>query len=87
MAGYLVGLLAGASYFCITDYIPMGYPASPPGRMRAGIEWFWEGIGGVGGWEVGSAEGGWGEGWILLDPQSNGQAASSSSSLDHTKDE
>ena len=68
IAGYVVGLLAGAAYFCITDYVPMTFATSFFARIRAGIEWLWEGMGGLGGWELGSAEGGWGEGWMFLDP-------------------
>ncbi|WWD18158.1 hypothetical protein CI109_102607 [Kwoniella shandongensis] len=66
VAGYGAGLIAGSAYFAITEYIPIHHPDSLVGRIRLGIENVWEGIGGAGGWELGDAPGGWGEGWLIL---------------------
>ncbi|WVQ97200.1 hypothetical protein IAU59_004310 [Kwoniella sp. CBS 9459] len=66
VAGYMAGLLFGAVYFFITEYYPLHRPTSSVGQVRSGIESLWEGIGGVGGWEIGDARGGWGEGWVLV---------------------
>lgn len=68
IAGYLIGFGAGASYFFITEYIPLVSSDSIFGRLRAHIEWLWEGIGGIGGHEIGGDGngGGWGEGWIFM---------------------
>ncbi|RSH92727.1 hypothetical protein EHS25_008173 [Saitozyma podzolica] len=65
LAGYSVGLLAGSTYFFLTEYLPLYHPTSLPGRIRGGLDYVWRGIGGVGGWQLGGAEGGWGEGWLL----------------------
>ncbi|KAK8865659.1 hypothetical protein IAR55_000804 [Kwoniella newhampshirensis] len=75
IAGYGAGLLAGSAYFALTEYIPMHHPHSSIGRIRSGIEYVWEGIGGVGGWELGDAPGGWGEGCLILG-EGNGAAQS-----------
>ena len=64
--GYTIGLLAGTVHFIVTEYIPLYHPTSMPGRIRAWLSSVWEGIGGVGGWQLGGAEGGWGEGDLIL---------------------
>ena len=56
-----MGFAAGSLYFLITEWIPLSYPTSPPGRLRAWIEHLWTCIGGIGGYSLGGAEGGWGE--------------------------
>jgi dolichyldiphosphatase len=66
IAGYFAGLLFGTTYFMITEYIPLLYPASILGQMRKGVESIWVGIGGIGGWELSASGGGWGEGWIFV---------------------
>jgi dolichyldiphosphatase len=66
IAGYFAGLLFGTTYFFITEYIPLLYPASILGQMRKGIESLWVGIGGIGGWELSTGGGGWGEGWVFV---------------------
>ncbi|WWC68391.1 uncharacterized protein I206_102317 [Kwoniella pini CBS 10737] len=65
LAGYSIGLLAGSIYFYITEYIPLQYPSSILGRLRTSVQNIWEGLGGVGGFDLGDAKGGWGEGWIF----------------------
>ncbi|WWC60561.1 uncharacterized protein I303_103135 [Kwoniella dejecticola CBS 10117] len=65
IAGYLVGLVAGSIYFYLTEYVPMRYPTSILGKLRRAIESIWTGLGGVGGFELGDAKGGWGEGWVF----------------------
>lgn len=60
-------MLAGTLHFGMTEYIPLYYPQSFLGRFRSWIEEIWTGVGGVGGWQLGSAEGGWGEGPLVLD--------------------
>ncbi|WWC88127.1 uncharacterized protein L201_003031 [Kwoniella dendrophila CBS 6074] len=67
IAGYSAGLIAGSIYFWITEYLPIRHPQSVIGKLRTSIENIWEGIGGVGGWELGDAKGGWGEGWVFLE--------------------
>lgn len=64
VAGYVVGLATGSAWYFATEYVPHACPRSLPGRVRAAIESIWTGIGGVGGWQLGGAEGGWGEGWL-----------------------
>lgn len=66
VAGYLVGLAFGSLYFLITEYTPLYHPQSALGTLRSAMCGLWTGIGGVGGWEVTSSAGGWGEGWIAL---------------------
>ncbi|WVQ85587.1 hypothetical protein IAT38_007753 [Cryptococcus sp. DSM 104549] len=65
IAGYAAGLIFGALCFLLTEYIPLHHSSSLPGRIRSTVEWLWEGLGGEGGWELGDAKGGWGEGWVL----------------------
>ncbi|OWZ62998.1 hypothetical protein AYX15_04920 [Cryptococcus neoformans] len=69
IAGYLAGLVFGAFYFTITEYYPLRHPLSPLARLRITVEYIWGGIGGVGGWELGDARGGWGEGWAFVDEE------------------
>lgn len=69
IVGYLVGLLAGSVEYIITEHIPLHYPISTIGRVRSSVEWVWKGIGGVGGWQMGDAQGGWGEGPFLVAEQ------------------
>lgn len=57
-----MGLAFGVAWYIATEYLPRVYPASIPGRIRATIEYVWVGLGGIGGWQLGGAEGGWGEG-------------------------
>lgn len=64
-AGYAVGLAAGAVWYALTEHIPRTCPESIPGRTRRVIEWLWTGVGGIGGWQLGGAEGGWLEGWMF----------------------
>jgi dolichyldiphosphatase len=64
-AGYAVGIVAGAAWYILTEHVPRTSPSSAPGRIRAGIENVWVGVGGVGGWQLGGAQGGWGEGWVF----------------------
>jgi len=66
VAGYTVGLLFGSFEFVLGEYIPMHHPESWLGKWRRLQVWLWEGIGGVGGWDLGSAAGGWGEGRLLV---------------------
>lgn len=66
VAGYLAGLAFGALYFTITEYYPLRHPFSSLARLRIAVEYIWGGIGGVGGWELGDARGGWGEGWAFV---------------------
>jgi dolichyldiphosphatase len=66
IAGYFAGLLFGTTYFMITEYIPLLYPASILGQMRKGVESIWVGIGGTWGWELSASGGGWGEGWVFV---------------------
>ncbi|WVW80396.1 hypothetical protein I302_102377 [Kwoniella bestiolae CBS 10118] len=66
VVGYSAGLITGGVFFWLTEYIPIYHPQSPLGQIRKRIEYLWEGVGGVGGWELGDAKGGWGEGWLLL---------------------
>lgn len=70
-AGYVVGLVAGSVYFTIIEFIPLYHPSSPIGRIRSTLEDLWTRIGGVGGWQLGGAEGGWGEGRFLLGTDSS----------------
>jgi dolichyldiphosphatase len=65
LAGYLVGLVVGVAWYAVTEHIPRTKPTSLPGRIRAFIENIWVGVGGIGGWQLGAAEGGWGEGWVF----------------------
>ena len=62
-----MGLVAGSLHFHITEYMPLRHPTSVPGRLRRRFEGLWTGMGGTGGWELGGAEGGWGEGSFILD--------------------
>ncbi|CAK9783411.1 hypothetical protein CC85DRAFT_325262 [Cutaneotrichosporon oleaginosum] len=64
-AGYAVGLVAGAAWYVLTEHIARTAPESIPGRIRRSIEWLWIGLGGIGGWQLGGAEGGWLEGWMF----------------------
>ncbi|KAL0252920.1 hypothetical protein I308_102313 [Cryptococcus tetragattii IND107] len=66
VAGYLAGLAFGAVYFTITEYYPLRHPRSSLARLRSAVEYIWRGAGGVGGWELGGARGGWGEGWAFV---------------------
>jgi dolichyldiphosphatase len=66
LAGYIAGLIFGSIYFLTTEYVPLHYPSSLLGQLRRGIESLWIGIGGIGGWELTSSTGGWGEGWVVL---------------------
>ncbi|OCF33241.1 dolichyldiphosphatase [Kwoniella heveanensis CBS 569] len=75
IAGYLAGLSFGATYFFITEYYPLHHPTSLVGQLRSGVESLWEGIGGVGGWEIGDARGGWGEGWVFLGHEESASGA------------
>ncbi|WVQ71120.1 hypothetical protein IAR50_000645 [Cryptococcus sp. DSM 104548] len=61
VAGYLVGNAYGALHFLLSEYYPLYHPTSLLARLRRGVEYVWEEIGGVGGWTLGDAEGGWGE--------------------------
>lgn len=63
-AGYVVGVIAGTAWYYMTEHVPHAYPHSFPGKVRSVIESIWTGIGGIGGWQLGGAEGGWGEGWL-----------------------
>lgn len=74
IAGYTAGLVFGSFYFGITEYVPLFYPSSLLGRMRKGVEWLWIGIGGIGGWELSSSTGGWGEGWVFVGDEGGGGA-------------
>ena len=65
LAGYGIGLLAGAVFFYLTEYTPLRHPQGVLARLRGGIEWVWTGLGGVGGHELGDAAGGWGEGHFI----------------------
>ncbi|WRT65926.1 uncharacterized protein IL334_002877 [Kwoniella shivajii] len=65
IAGYTAGLIAGSAYFILTEYLPLHYPTSLLGKIHGGLENLWEGVGGVGGWALGDAKGGWGEGWLI----------------------
>ncbi|TXT10946.1 hypothetical protein VHUM_01697 [Vanrija humicola] len=65
LAGYAVGLAFGAAWYAVTEHIPRTQPKSVFGRVRGLIEWLWVGVGGIGGWQLGGAEGGWGEGWVF----------------------
>lgn len=67
LAGYSIGLLAGSLYFTSVEYIPLAYPLSMVGQIRRGIEWVWTGVGGVGGYHVGDAPGGFGEGHFVVE--------------------
>jgi dolichyldiphosphatase len=58
-------MATGITWFIVTDYLPLYYPTSLPGRIRARLVWLWEGVGGVGGWDLGEAPGGWGEGHLF----------------------
>ncbi|ORY28594.1 hypothetical protein BCR39DRAFT_448415, partial [Naematelia encephala] len=60
--GYGVGLIAGSIHFGLTEYIPMFHPNSFLARVRDAFETVWQGIGGIGGWDIGGTPGGWGEG-------------------------
>ncbi|WWC96698.1 hypothetical protein V866_003570 [Kwoniella sp. B9012] len=73
IAGYSVGLVAGAAYFWFAEYLPIYHPGSLVGQIRQKIEYLWEGIGGVGGWELGDAKGGWGEGWLVIGKDETGE--------------
>lgn len=75
ITGYTIGLLAGTVYFVITVYIPLYYPQSILGKLRRTLEWIWEGLGGIGGWDLGAAQGGWGEGWIFVTPHKTGDSS------------
>ncbi|BEJ13340.1 hypothetical protein CspHIS471_0305140 [Cutaneotrichosporon sp. HIS471] len=65
VAGYVVGLVAGAAWYTLTEHVPRTAPESVPGRIRRTIEWLWTGLGGIGGWQLGGAEGDWLEGWMF----------------------
>lgn len=65
LAGYIVGISAGAAWYLLTEHIPRTAPASTPGQIRRGLQCLWTGVGGIGGWQIGGAEGGWGEGWVF----------------------
>ncbi|TYJ55856.1 hypothetical protein B9479_003379 [Cryptococcus floricola] len=67
VAGYLVGNGYGALHFLLSEYYPLYHSTSLLARLRRGVEYVWEGIGGVGGWNLGDAQGGWGEGWMLAE--------------------
>lgn len=74
VAGYIVGLAFGAVEFILTEAIPLLYPQSILGKLRRFEEWLWEGVGGVGGWDLGGSSGGWGEGhFIVATPPSSKQ--------------
>jgi len=77
IAGYVVGLVAGVAWYILTEHVPRTQPRSLPGRIRAAIENVWVGVGGVGGWQIGGAPGGWGEGWVfgvnVNEPMANGK--------------
>lgn len=64
-AGYAVGLVVGAAWYLLTEHIPRTAPGSLPGKIRQGLQCLWTGVGGIGGWQIGGAEGGWGEGWVF----------------------
>jgi dolichyldiphosphatase len=66
LAGYVAGIAFGSLYFTITEYIPLYYPQSLLAKTRSLIESIWTGIGGVGGYELSSSTGGWGEGWMVV---------------------
>ncbi|WVO19617.1 uncharacterized protein IAS62_000906 [Cryptococcus decagattii] len=66
VAGYLAGLAFGAVYFTITEYYPLRHPCSSLAWLRSVVEHIWRGVGGVGGWGLGGARGGWGEGWVFV---------------------
>ena len=65
-AGYAIGLIAGGTHFTITEYLPLYHPESGIGQAHKMIEDLWVGLGGIGGWDLGGADGGWGEGRFLL---------------------
>lgn len=67
VAGYSIGVVTGAAYFTLTEGLPLYFPRSPPGRIRSALANLWEGLGGVSGWDLGDAPGGWGEGWMFAD--------------------
>ncbi len=52
----------------VTEYLPLYHPKTIPGRLRSAIEELWVGIGGIGGWDLGGAPGGWGEGPLISQP-------------------
>ena len=66
LAGYTVGLLFGSFEFALGEYLPLHHPDSLLGKWRRLQVWLWEGVGGIGGWDLGGAEGGWGEGHLLI---------------------
>jgi dolichyldiphosphatase len=66
VAGYIVGVIFGAIEFALTEWIPLLYPHSILGRLRRFEQWVWEGVGGIGGWDLGGSEGGWGEGHFIV---------------------
>lgn len=72
LAGYALGLAFGAAWYIATEHLPLYAPQSLAGRCRRAIEWVWESVGGVGGWQLGAAEGGWGEGRLFV-PELRGQ--------------
>ncbi|WVR05638.1 hypothetical protein IAU60_002660 [Kwoniella sp. DSM 27419] len=76
VAGYAAGLVFGAFHFLVTEYIPLHRPSSLSARTRRGVESLWTGLGGVGGWGLGDAPGGWGEGWMLVDQAADREKAS-----------
>lgn len=65
IAGYAAGLAFGTVFFTLSEYIPLYLPTTPLGRLRKWAEHLWTGVGGIGGFELGSAPGGWGEGWAF----------------------
>lgn len=69
LAGYTLGLGLGSLYFGLTEYVPLYHPRTILGQVRQSVEDVWTGVGGVGGWDLGGAEGGWGEGRFVLGGQ------------------
>lgn len=67
LAGYSIGVVTGAAYFAVTQGIPLYFPSSMSSRIRKSIGSLWEGFGGIAGWDLGDAAGGWGEGWMFVD--------------------
>ncbi|WVF70837.1 hypothetical protein IAT40_005631 [Kwoniella sp. CBS 6097] len=85
IAGYIAGLLFGTTYFFLTEYHPLHHQTSLLGHVRSGVESIWVGIGGVSGWEIGDAKGGWGEGWVFLGSQQDTIVNGTGSSSDSTE--
>ncbi|WVN85554.1 uncharacterized protein L203_100702 [Cryptococcus depauperatus CBS 7841] len=72
IAGYLIGVVFGCFHFYLTHYHPRHYPVSLPAMLYNTVEPIWQALGGVGGFDIGDAPGGWVYSFNLNNQEHNG---------------